>query len=79
LVLKKKINELDGIRPITIKEVAETVSKLIGGVKIEYKEARTGDFKGKIASNKKALKELGWEPKVELEEGISRYIEWYQS
>jgi len=26
----------------------------------------------------KALKELDWQPEVDLEEGISRYIEWYK-
>jgi len=40
---------------------------------------RSGDFVGRIASNEKAKKELGWEPKTDLEEGISRYIEWYKS
>lgn len=75
---KNKIYNLEGMRPITIKEVAETVSKLIEGVKIEYQDARAGDFKGKIASNDKALKELGWEPKVDIEEGMRKTIEWFK-
>lgn len=77
-VAKNKIYNLEGIRPVTIKEVAETVSKLIEDVKIEYREARPGDFKGRVASNKKAFRELGWKPKVDLEEGIRRYIRWYR-
>ena len=75
---KNKIYNLEGMRPITIKEVAETVSKLIEGVKIEYQDARAGDFKGKIASNDKALKELGWKPKVDIEEGMRKTIEWFK-
>ena len=67
---------LEGMRPITIKEVAETVKKLVSNVKIEYKEARAGDYEGKLVSAEKAKRELGWEPKVDLEEGIKRYIEW---
>lgn len=78
-IAKNNIYNLEGMRPVTIREVAETVSKLIKGVKIEYKEARPGDFKGRIASNGKAFKELGWEPKVDIEEGIRKYIEWYKS
>ena len=74
---KNKIYNLEGIRPVTIKEVADTVSKLIEGVKIEYRDARPGDFKGRIASNEKARTELGWKPRVDLEEGIRKYIQWY--
>jgi UDP-glucose 4-epimerase len=69
---------LEGMRPITVKEVAETVKKLIGDVEIEYKEGRPGDFEGKIVSAEKAKIELDWEPKVEFEEGVRRYIEWYK-
>jgi len=69
---------LEGIRPITIKEVAETVKKLVNNVDIEYKEARVGDYQGKVVSAQKAKRELNWEPKVDLEEGIARYIEWYK-
>ncbi len=78
-IAKNKIYNLEGIRPITIKEVAETVSKLVGGVKIEYRAQRSGDFKGKIASNERAFKELGWKPKVDIEQGIKKYIEWYKA
>lgn len=69
---------LEGRRPITIREVAETVKKLLGNVEIEYKEARAGDYEGKIVSGEKAKKELGWEPKVDLEEGLRKYIKWYK-
>ncbi len=69
---------LEGIRPISIREVAETVKKLMGNVAIEYKEARPGDYGGTVVSAAKAKKELGWEPKVDFEEGIRRYIEWYK-
>jgi len=77
-IAKSKTYNLEGIRPITIKEVADTVSKLIEGTIIEYKDSRAGDFRGKVASNEKAFKELGWKPKVDIEEGIRRYIEWYK-
>ncbi|MFH1087464.1 MAG: NAD-dependent epimerase/dehydratase family protein [Chloroflexota bacterium] len=70
---------LEGKRPVTVKEVAETVQKLIGKVKIEYAEARPGDFGGKAASYEKARKDLGWEPKIDFEEGARRYAEWYKA
>ena len=69
---------LDGMRPVTIKEIAETVRKLVGDVPIEYKETRPGDYSGAQVSAQKAKDELGWEPKVDFEEGVKRYIEWYR-
>ncbi len=69
---------LEGIRPVTVKEIAETMRKLVGDVRIEYKEERPGDYGGKIVSSSKAMRELGWEPKVGFEEGVRRYIEWYK-
>ena len=77
-IAKNQTYNLEGIRPITIREVAETVKKLVGSVDIEYKEARAGDYAGKIVSTEKASKELNWRPKVELEEGITQYIQWYK-
>ena len=47
-------------------------------MRIEYREPRPGDFPGRIISYDKAKKELGWEPKVDFEEGARRYIEWYK-
>ena len=69
---------LEGMRPITVKEVAETVRNLIGDVKIKYMEARPGDFEGKSVSAEKAERELGWKPKMDFANGVRRYIEWYK-
>jgi len=77
-IAKNQTYNLEGMRSITVKEVAETVKKLVGDVEIEYKEERPGDFEGKIVSAEKAKKELGWEPKVDFEDGVRRYIEWYR-
>lgn len=69
---------LEGMRRVTVREVAETISRLLGGgVKIEYTPARPGDYAGKEVSAQKAKQELGWEPRVDFEEGMRRTIEWY--
>ena len=75
-VAKNKIYNLPGKEKITIKQVAETVQKILGNVEIEYVEGRKGDFSGKEISGERAKQELGWEPKVSFEEGVRRYIEW---
>jgi UDP-glucose 4-epimerase len=84
LVLDEKaVNQtynLEGPRKITVREIAETIDRLLGGgVKIEYTPARPGDYKGKEVSAEKARTELGWEPKVDFEEGMRRTLEWYRA
>ena len=54
------------------------MQKLVGNVRLEYEEVRAADFQGQSVSYQKAKKELGWEPKVDFEEGARRYIEWYK-
>lgn len=77
-VAKNQVYNLDGMRPVSIKELAETVGRLIPNVKIEYRAARPGDFVGKVASSEKAYRELNWQPKVDIEEGVRRYVRWYE-
>jgi GDP-D-mannose dehydratase len=55
-----------------------SVVKAGGNVEIEHTEARPGDYDGRIISSEKAKRELGWVPKVDIEEGIKRYIEWFR-
>ncbi|MGZ4848967.1 MAG: NAD-dependent epimerase/dehydratase family protein, partial [Halobacteriota archaeon] len=65
---------LEGIRPITIRQVAETIQAALPGSIIEYQEGRPGNFAGHSVSAEKAKKELGWEPRIDLTEGVRRYI-----
>ena len=75
---RNKIYNLDGTEKITIRQVAETVKKLVGNhVNIEFGTSRPGDFSGKVISSELARRELGWVPSVSLEEGVRRYIKWY--
>lgn len=74
-----KIYNLDGSEKVTIKQIAETIQKVIGNVKIEYVPARPGDFAGKEVSSQLAKTELGWEPKIAFEEGVRRYVDWYKA
>lgn len=78
-IAKNKIYNLDGKEMITIREIAETIQKIIDNVKIEYIPSRDGDFLGKDVSSELAKRELGWEPQVSLEEGLRRYIKWYKT
>ena len=77
-IAENKIYNLEGDEKVTIKQIVDTVDEIIGGVKVEYKEGRKGDFKGKNILNQKAKNELGWFPKITFKEGMKKYIEWYK-
>ncbi len=81
-VASNQIYNLEGMRFVTVKELAELVSKLVGGVEIQYKEeaSRVGEFQyfRKLISSNKAYIDLGWAPEVDLEEGVRRTLEWYK-
>ena len=78
-IAEHRTYNLDGAEKITIRQIAETVQKIIGKVEIRYVEERPGDFRGKEGISRRAKEELGWEPKVSFEDGLRRYIEWYET
>jgi len=78
-VAENKVYNLDGTERVTIKQIAETIKRILGNVTIEYVQARPGDFSGKEVSSQLAKSELDWEPKIGFEEGVRRYIEWYKA
>ena len=60
---------------ISIRELAELVSDLAGGdVPIEHVEAREGDIDRSCADISVARNTLGYEPEVDLREGLSQLI-----
>lgn len=73
-----RIYNLDGTEKITIRQIAETIQRVLGDVKIEYIPARPGDFSGKEVSSVRAREELGWEASTRFEEGVRKYIEWFR-
>lgn len=76
---ENQILNLEGMRRISIKEMAETIQNLVANdVQIEYLPARPGDYEGKEGSNDKIKRLLGWEPKIDFEEGMRKTIEWFK-
>jgi UDP-glucose 4-epimerase len=69
---------LDGTESITIRQLAEAIQRILGKVEIQYTEGRAGDFSGKECLSVRAERELGWKPRTPFEEGLRRYIEWFQ-
>ena len=77
---ENEILNLEGMRRISIKEIAETIDILHDkDVTIEYMDARPGDYEGKEASNDKIKRLLNWEPKIDFQEGMRKTIDWFKS
>jgi UDP-glucose 4-epimerase len=54
----------------------ESVGKSSGDVKPVYLEPYRGDFERTLADNSKAQRMLGWKPRVDLKEGIMKFLDW---
>lgn len=83
-VARNQTYNLEGMRSVTIKELAETFQQLWcewgynPSVQIEYVEepSRVGEmgYLRKVINSDKALMELGWEPKIDLHQGLRNLI-----
>ena len=75
---ENQVYNLEGAERITIKDIADTINKVLGGgVHVEYAPARPGDYAGKEVSAEKIYRELDWRPQVGFEEGMRRTVEWF--
>jgi dTDP-glucose 4,6-dehydratase len=67
-------------REMTIKQFGEEIIRIIGAKSsIEYKPLPEDDPKVRQPDISRAKKVLGWEPKVQFEEGIKKTIEYFRN
>jgi dTDP-glucose 4,6-dehydratase len=67
-------------REMTIEEIAVTIKRLTGSSSpIGYRPLPVDDPKVRRPDITKARTVLGWEPKVDLEEGLSKTIEYFRT
>jgi UDP-glucose 4-epimerase len=68
---------VDGPEPVTIRQLAELTSELVGGVPVEFGPPRPGDLAARVVVSERAREVLGWEPEVGIDEGVRRTYAWY--
>jgi dTDP-glucose 4,6-dehydratase len=67
-------------REMTIKDIAETIIRMTGSTsRIIYKPLPTDDPKQRRPDITRAGTLLGWEPRVQLEEGLVKTIEYFRT
>lgn len=65
--------------PITINKLTETIQKIMGKsfLKPVHAEPRPEDIKHSYGDITKARRNLGYEPKAQLEKGLSELVKYY--
>jgi UDP-glucuronate 4-epimerase len=73
------IYNLGGSRTTTLARLVELISAAVGlEPRIERKPEQPGDMKQTLAEVSLSGRELGYAPKVTIEEGIPRFVEWWR-
>ncbi|HZB45514.1 MAG TPA: SDR family oxidoreductase [Pyrinomonadaceae bacterium] len=64
----------------TLNQLLDTLKQITGktDVEAEYRDTRVGDVRHSLADITRARELLGYEPKVGLEEGLRKTIEWWK-
>ena len=65
-------------RETSIKELAETMGRLIKGVEINWDTSKPNGQPRRFLDITKARAEIGFEPEHSLEDGLKKTIEWYK-
>ncbi len=77
---KNEVFNLEGREPISIRRITESIQQILGRpIAIEFLPDRPGDFRGKEVSADKARDVLGWQASTPFDDGLQRYINWYQA
>ena len=62
-----------------LKQAFQLLKKIIGYPgEVKYGPTRSGDVKHSLADLSRAAQHLGYQPKVDFEEGLRRTVEWYR-
>ena len=75
---KYEIMNIGGNRPEKLTKFIDVLEKNIGKkAKRNFMSMQPGDVLRTIADGKK-LRKLGWKPKVKIEEGLKKFVDWYR-
>ena len=71
---------LGGGSTVTVREVLDLLGEILGApVDVHYGDTQPGDVRHTSADTTRAREALGFEPKVQLAEGLAREVEWLKT
>jgi UDP-glucose 4-epimerase len=70
---------LEGGEPVSVREIADTVCRLVAPVPVRHVPARAADYQGVQVSGRLAKEVLDWAPATPFEAGVRRYLDWLAS
>ncbi|MCG7841471.1 MAG: GDP-mannose 4,6-dehydratase, partial [Methanomassiliicoccales archaeon] len=64
----------------SVNQVVRSILKAVSreDLEPEYLPPQPGDVDHTWGDNSKAKRLLGWEPKVMIDEGLRRFVDWYK-
>ena len=77
--IEGEVFNVGGGSRISVNKLIELLEKIIEkNAKTKYVEKQKGDVRDTLADTCKAREELGWKPRVKMEEGLKRFVGWYK-
>ena len=74
-----EVFNIGGGNRISVNDLIKQIGELVGKkARIKHVERQKGDAKDTLADITKTTKLLNCVPKIKIEEGLRRYVEWYQ-
>ena len=71
---------MGGSRPTTLRELVDRIQAALGKqAVITWQPEQPGDMKHTLADVELAETDLGYSPKVSIDAGIPRFVDWWRS
>ncbi|HEY8489594.1 MAG TPA: SDR family NAD(P)-dependent oxidoreductase [Dehalococcoidia bacterium] len=71
---------LGGARPVELLHLIDVIQRHLGKeARVRFRPARAGEPATTFADITRAARVLGFRPRVEVEEGVRRFVEWYRA
>ena len=74
-----RIYNLGGARPTSLKGLVDRISGALGKpARIDWQPEQPGDMPHTLADVELSQRDLGYAPKVSLDQGIPRFVAWWR-
>ncbi len=74
-----EVFNIGGGRSVTLTETIDMLADTMGmDIEVNHEPSRTGDVNATHADTRKAHRVLDFQPQVQLEEGLARFVDWFR-